>query len=25
MNSLAGRNIDKPEGVFPRYQLSEDA
>ena len=25
MNSLAGRSIDKPEGVFPRYQLLEDA
>ncbi|NCF47665.1 MAG: methionine--tRNA ligase, partial [Alphaproteobacteria bacterium] len=25
MNSLAGRIIDKPEGVFPRYQLLEDA
>jgi methionyl-tRNA synthetase len=25
MNSLAGRTIDKPEGVFPRYQLLEDA
>ena len=25
MNSLSGRIIDKPEGVFPRYQLLEKA
>ena len=25
INSLAGRIIDKPEGVFPRYELLEDA
>ena len=25
MNSLTGRIIDKPEGIFPRYQLLEKA
>ena len=25
MNSLKGRIIGKPQGVFPRYQLLEDA